>query len=859
MLLAGLDLLPENTVFDGSNALEWIVPDKFNDYLIHKSRITAQNAPKLDADVIEISDDEPTPSPPRLVGPEITDMKPILLDIINLCDSESDTETPPSRIKLEAKPQPAAASQHKPGRFRKVNGLELIKISRSQNVHHVVQLNQIPVRWPAAEPDSDTAFVLDFSSDDRAKKQTRAGKPKGLDALLKVEDQDSWGKGSNGMAGYKCEYFDDELLAGYERTDGEDMSLTREIFTCELVQNETDSGSPAAKAASFYRVVQRLKPAAAPRPDATESQLSRSVEMVPALPRPMLRPRRLGSARWTQGAARCMSADIITADSVATPRLSAPHGGAARQAEPRKGLNAVNGCRGKNRLIPTLAIPADVDETILASYLDGSVIPPPEPEAHSNPEGLYGKVVTGKMVKHACSATKIVYTSKDPNVQKCVVIFRGRHSHPPWPLEKTVNAAKEDVKKSLSLSGTLGETGGHLNTSTATRALLGSSINVKHPAFRDKRCLRDEVSRLKSDATPAGLVWAGIVEDYLIDQKLPKEQRYIHQIRMDGAIKIAVTMVPELAALLHGDGVSYLEGEMNEWEAAIWYTPTFERVTIARIYANSCTKEAFTHLFDAFFSVVKEVTGKPVRFKAFHPKGNLYSIHFDMEAAQVQGLGVSLAKMVSDDPALRQLFPSIDPDVLVQFIVKLCSVHSKGISGLSNYAAAIFIFSRSTDVLVAVVGQKTVDYLNRFRGLSKPEDISNWHQFCKTHENKKLRDWYAHKISYPWLLPGYNESLSRFPTGFWQHTPSHTNLVESAHVATNRATTINLLPVEAVRTARKYDFEKAASIAAALDSCIMVNRNNHDQSRMRRTATCATKRQSYRQEHDEIGDSITDV
>ncbi|KAJ7802345.1 hypothetical protein B0H14DRAFT_2614412 [Mycena olivaceomarginata] len=196
-----------------------------------------------------------------------------------------------------------------------------------------------------------------------------------------------------------------------------------------------------------------------------------------------------------------------------------------------------------------------------------------------------------------------------------------------------------------------------------------------------------------------------------------KEQRYIHQIRMDGAIKIAVTMVPELAALIHGDGVSYLE--------------------------------------------VKEVTGKPVRFKAF----------IQRETSLLHSLRHG---------GLPSFFPPSIPMFSFQFIVKLCQVH----------------FERSTDVLVAVVGQKTVDYLNRFRGLSKPEDISNWHQFCKTHENKKLR-------------------------GFWQHTPSHTNLVESAHVATNRATTINLLPVEAVRTARKYDFEKAASIAAALDSCIM--------------------------------------
>ncbi|KAJ7355223.1 hypothetical protein DFH08DRAFT_803272 [Mycena albidolilacea] len=46
------------------------------------------------------------------------------------------------------------------------------------------------------------------------------------------------------------------------------------------------------------------------------------------------------------GIARRRSAVIITADSVATPRLSAAHGGAARQAAPIIGLNAVNGSSG---------------------------------------------------------------------------------------------------------------------------------------------------------------------------------------------------------------------------------------------------------------------------------------------------------------------------------------------------------------------------------------------------------------------------------------------------------------------------------------------------------------------------------
>ncbi|KAF8180278.1 hypothetical protein K438DRAFT_1976795 [Mycena galopus ATCC 62051] len=278
---------------------------------------------------------------------------------------------------------------------------------------------------------------------------------------------------------------------------------------------------------------------------------------------------------------------------------------------------------------------------------------------------------------------------------------------------------------------------------------------------------------------------------------------------MDDAMKIAVAMNPELAVLLHDPGVRYIvgditfkrtKGEFNEWEAVIWYAETFKRLTVVRIYINMATTEAFVHLFDAFFTTVKQVTGKSVRFKVFYEKGNIYSIHFDMEAAQVQGLGVALSKMVLNDSDLLLRFPDHTSENIVQYILKLCSVH----------------FERSTDALVAVVGQEVVNYLNNFRGLSDPTDIENWHNFSRTHENKKLRgqfvllfiaevstnaqeDWYAHKIQYPWMLPGFNESLSRFPSGYWQQSPNHTNLVESAHVASNRATSINLPLLESIR------------------------------------------------------------
>ncbi|KAJ6572866.1 hypothetical protein DFH09DRAFT_1152815 [Mycena vulgaris] len=98
-------------------------------------------------------------------------------------------------------------------------------------------------------------------------------------------------------------------------------------------------------------------------------------------------------------------------------------------------------------------------------------------------------------------------------------------------------------------------------------------------------------------------------------------------------------------------------------------------------------------------------------------------------------------------------------------------------------------------------------------------------------------------------------------------------------MASNKATKINLLPVKAVRKcvclslnphngldllkksygARIFNAQKSASIAAARQTCISINRNNHDQTRMRRAVTRASKRKTYREEHDDIGESIVEA
>ncbi|KAK6981309.1 hypothetical protein R3P38DRAFT_3234310 [Favolaschia claudopus] len=164
----------------------------------------------------------------------------------------------------------------------------------------MVELSEIPERFPGSEV--DTAFILDCSGDERAKKETKRGKPKSFDAFPKEEDQDSWGKGSNGSTSrdtkcavlvdiptcrsthkcngaYKCELFDPELLNGYERVNAEDLSLTRKIFDLQLSQNRVDSGFAARKCVSIrgckkpgcrgHLVLRKLK--AAPNADADDA------------------------------------------------------------------------------------------------------------------------------------------------------------------------------------------------------------------------------------------------------------------------------------------------------------------------------------------------------------------------------------------------------------------------------------------------------------------------------------------------------------------------------------------------------------------------------------------------------------
>ncbi|KAF8231855.1 hypothetical protein L208DRAFT_1398188, partial [Tricholoma matsutake] len=175
-----------------------------------------------------------------------------------------------------------------------------------------------------------------------------------------------------------------------------------------------------------------------------------------------------------------------------------------------------------------------------------------------------GHSVSGRLVHFECPVKKIVYTSKDPQNPKVVVIFQGRHSHPPWPKEKPSAAAKNDLQRCLDAFGILGATTDRLDNASTALALLGSSLR--------------RIQEKKDEKVATRYQWQGIVDQYEQDQKLSPDERYIWHLHMEGDIKLAVTMNPTLAALIHtaqylvGDYTfKQVNGELDECEFVIWH------------------------------------------------------------------------------------------------------------------------------------------------------------------------------------------------------------------------------------------------------------------------------------------------
>lgn len=309
----------------------------------------------------------------------------------------------------------------------------------------------------------------------------------------------------------------------------------------------------------------------------------------------------------------------------------------------------------------------------------------------------HGRVVQGKMTSHKCTAKIVIWFPVDPSIRKCIVLPQGVHSHPMQPSRKLTPAGRERYTNLVRQHGILAATASKVER---FEAQMNSGLLISQqefPALTNIRRRRDILKSLKTQQFPAG-PWFPGVEHACAEQKaLPLSDRYVHHTSSIDQLRIVVTMRQGLAEVLTTASsiqvdftYKRVQGEFKEWEVTMWYTRLNIRkhwhssdlkhsriltgnigITVARLYCNYETQEAFRELWRLLFSTAEEISGNRLGFHRFGD-GKLKTIVVDGDAAQASALGEFLMSRYSRTVDGIEITSVI---IALSIVLKTCSVH----------------------------------------------------------------------------------------------------------------------------------------------------------------------------------------
>ncbi|KAK7020620.1 hypothetical protein VNI00_017704 [Paramarasmius palmivorus] len=302
----------------------------------------------------------------------------------------------------------------------------------------------------------------------------------------------------------------------------------------------------------------------------------------------------------------------------------------------------------------------------------------------------------------------------DSSVRKAIIIHgkhNTAHSHPIPVVEKTTYAVQAAYANVVRAHGVLGATVQKVDNAPSTSILLDGKMPAEFsPALQNKRAKRQIIRKEKLNVHSQGLGIPGVVELQIRDQSKPAEERYVHQVTLDGTGGVLIfTCYTRLLKLIH---------EVTSFE--VYYKKLTRAVTIMRVYLNRASTEYFTLMFDGVCDLVLNLTGRPMAFKRFQKDGNLLCMNTDMEAAQVLGAGASFLK--TNDPSFSGIATE-ESSVLVQYFVKLCLVHVK--RGINDFRSQL----SSQDY------QHLITFMTHIKSQS---DLLKFDEWVRHHNNKKL-------------------------------------------------------------------------------------------------------------------------
>ncbi|KAF8137776.1 hypothetical protein K438DRAFT_1639101 [Mycena galopus ATCC 62051] len=365
---------------------------------------------------------------------------------------------------------------------------------------------------------------------------------------------------------------------------------------------------------------------------------------------------------------------------------------------------------------------------------------------------------------------------------KAIVILRGAHNHPAHPHTKPSSKDRRILEKAVEAAGVVGLTVGKLLNAPSTSLVYnGDRLAATSPAFMDSRKLRDAIVERRLKDHPHGMGWEGVLHHVSTKEaSLLKTERYIHTAMSKNGFRLVVTLHPQIAMFIHqilSLNIDYtfkrVDGKMDEWEVAGMADRFKQRITFASLFCDTKTQEAFSQLFTELFDTVAEVTGKQLKLAPFFPDANCRIVMLDGEVPQALGLGHFLATY--NDPQISGI-NSRNAVALLSHCLKTCCLH----------------FERHIDELSREIPRLVISRLKTIMGLSTQQEIDDWHTFCAAQPYPDVKNWYAHKLANPWILPSINKFLSNIPNDNWVITPNHSNIVETAHAGRNAETAIGV-------------------------------------------------------------------
>ncbi|KAJ7491316.1 hypothetical protein B0H11DRAFT_1911939 [Mycena galericulata] len=546
---------------------------------------------------------------------------------------------PPRRLRLRLhrrlNPQRQTSQQD-----NSEGGGRMLEITKQFRVQEIRDINKLPSCWSIPRPDEGESFAyrLNFTQDSREWLDSK-NESLSMAAIIKSEDQDSWGGGSAGskkkatkvtaldgalcqvashicQGVFVCSELDTSLLDGHERYEPDDEQM-RELFDAERDVNVRETSSMAIRAAAFYKEIHTKK---CPHVDATGVQCT-GLPVYRKLKEMNLDGKNsfIGCQNYRAGEARTHRFITIHRD--------------VKEEYIRELLTNGGTFKSGVGLDPQSAVCARVLPP--RSGGKGSQLCP---YTHIDPNSR--QVIQGKIIHRPCEATIRIFSPVDRSDRRAIIHLTGNSRQ-----------GRDTYVEAINAAGVTGLTVLKCDSAQSTSKIFGGEIPaVLDPALANPRIKRKLIQGVKKIENPHGLGIEGVLAWQKQMQSLPHEKQYVWNVTSENGEEMIITMLPYLAnrihfakASLHDNTYSRVHGTWKEWEVVIWEYRFDWRVTIGQIYSQHETLAVFMKMWPGLWETIAHITKTEVKFKFIDGEG-LQAILVDGNKPQANALGAYLTQ-----------------------------------------------------------------------------------------------------------------------------------------------------------------------------------------------------------------------